>query len=80
MSDEWQLPQQPHQPSASGPADNDWRTPLSSIPGADQIKGGLIQNGFGNEISVAEAHLEIDTAAMKLAALFTYGMLRPVGG
>jgi uncharacterized protein YukE len=75
MSDDPQLPQQPHQSTSEGPRDITWRTPLSSIPGADRIKDGLLQNGFGDEVAVAEAHLEVDTGAMKLAALFTYGML-----
>lgn len=57
-----------------GSGASDDRTPLMSIPEIQQLSGALIENGYGDVVDKTEAYLEIDTTAMKFAALAKYGV------
>lgn len=71
MSDPGRLPPDPETIVNRPPIAR--RTRLQDIPEIANLRIALIDNGFGELVRVADAHLEIDTAGMKRTAVDLYG-------
>ena len=50
------------------------RTRVWEVPGGHHLRQTMIENGYGDVVALAEAHVEIDTAAMRRTAIEVYGV------